>query len=161
MIILGIDPGSNITGYGVIRVEKGEHEYIASGCIRVTEKALSQRLEQVFAGIREVAGLYCPAEAAIEQVFVHQNPNTALKLGQARGAAIVAASLSGLSVAEYSAKQVKSAVVGYGAASKDQVQSMICQLLKLSEKPQEDAADALAVAICHANTTKYVASERN
>ena len=155
MIILGIDPGSNITGYGVIDSEKNQLKYIASGCIRVTEKVLSQRLEQVFSGIREVLGLYCPVEVAIEQVFMHQNANTALKLGQARGAAIVAASLNGLSVAEYSAKQVKSAVVGYGAASKDQVQSMICQLLKLSEKPQVDAADALAVAICHANTRKF------
>ena len=154
-VILGIDPGSNITGYGIIRAEKGEHEYIASGCIRVTEKTIGQRLQQIYAGIREIRGSYCPFEAAIEQVFVHQNPNTALKLGQARGAAIVAASLNGLAVSEYSARQVKSAVVGYGAASKDQVQSMVCQLLKLSEKPQVDAADALAVAICHANTMKF------
>lgn len=151
-IILGIDPGSNITGYGLVCAEKGRLEYVASGCIRVTEKDNAQRLQQVFSGIREVLELYCPIEAAIEQVFFHQNPNTALKLGHARGVAMVAASLNGLSVSEYSVRQIKQAVVGYGAASKDQVQSMVCRLLNLKEHPQEDAADALAVAICHAHS---------
>lgn len=153
-IILGIDPGSNITGYGLVRAEKGQLEYVASGCIRVTEKENAERLKQVFSGIREVLGVYCPVEAAIEEVFFHQNPNTALKLGHARGVAMVAASLNGLPVAEYSARKIKQAVVGYGAASKDQVQSMICRLLSLTEKPQVDAADALAVAICHAHSRK-------
>jgi len=151
-IILGIDPGSCITGYGVIQVESKKIAYIASGCIRMTETEPAQRLQQIFTGIREVLSEFKPTEAAIEQVFMHRNVQSALKLGQARGVAMVAASLVGLPVAEYSAKQIKQAVVGYGAASKQQIQSMVCQLLRLSKSPQADAADALAVAICHANS---------
>lgn len=150
-IILGIDPGSRITGYGVIRVECQKTQYIASGCIRTSGDTVSQRLQQIFHGIREIMSQYPPHEVAIEQIFMHQNPNSALKLGQARGAAMVAASHDGLSVFEYSARQIKQAVVGYGAAQKTQVQHMVKTLLNLSGIPQADAADALAVAICHVN----------
>tara|TARA_B100000989_G_scaffold297827_1_gene284853 strand:- start:4548 stop:5045 length:498 start_codon:yes stop_codon:yes gene_type:complete len=153
-IILGIDPGSRITGYGVIQLDGNRHLYVTSGCIKVTGDDLDQRLHQVFTGIAEVVHTYQPMEAAIEQVFMHQNPNSALKLGQARGAAIVAAANAGMSVAEYSARQVKQAVVGYGAAKKDQVQHMVKTLLNLSGTPQVDAADALAVALCHAQSRK-------
>lgn len=156
-IILGIDPGSNITGYGVINFERQKLQYLASGTIKITAKGLDQRLQQVFSGIREVIHSHKPAEAAIEQVFFHQNPNTALKLGHARGVAMVAASINGLPVAEYSARQIKQAVVGYGAAKKEQVQQMICRLLNLKEPPPEDAADGLAVAICHAHTGNKIA----
>lgn len=150
--ILGIDPGSCITGYGVIRVERKNIAYLASGCIRMTETEPAQRLQQIFSGIREVLAEFKPDEAAIEQVFMHCNVQSALKLGQARGVAMVAASLLGIPVAEYSAKQIKQAVVGYGAASKQQIQAMVCKLLNLDKSPQADAADALAVAICHAHS---------
>jgi crossover junction endodeoxyribonuclease RuvC len=151
-IILGIDPGSCITGYGVIRAIKHDISYISGGCIRVTANFIEQRLQQIFCGIREVIRQYQPEEIAIEQVFMCKNPNSALKLGQARGVAIVASSLEGLYVAEYSPRQIKQAVVGYGGATKVQVQQMIRTLLNLSGIPSKDAADALAVAMCHAHT---------
>lgn len=151
-IILGIDPGSRITGYGVINAVGQKIEYIASGCIRITEKELPQRLGQVFAGVNEIIETYCPQQFAIEQVFMGKNANSALKLGQARGVAIVAAVQHDLPVAEYAARAIKQAVTGKGGAEKTQVQHMVELLLKLPGKPQEDAADALAVAITHAHT---------
>jgi crossover junction endodeoxyribonuclease RuvC len=153
-IILGIDPGSRITGYGVIRVEHKKINYMASGCIRTAGDDTAQRLQQIFHGLRDIMSQYPPHEIAIEQIFMHQNPSSALKLGQARGAAMVAASHDGLPVFEYSARQIKQAVVGYGAAQKTQVQQMVKTLLSLSGIPQADAADALAVAICHMNSKK-------
>ncbi len=150
--ILGIDPGSRITGYAIITAKQKQLIYVSSGCIRVSGKTVSQNLDQIYSGISEVIAKYQPHEAAIEQVFMHQNPGSALKLGQARGVAIVAAAQKSLSVAEYSARQVKQAVVGYGAAKKEQVQQMVCTLLNLSGTPQADAADALAIAICHAHS---------
>jgi crossover junction endodeoxyribonuclease RuvC len=156
MVILGIDPGSCITGFGVIQAESNRLNYVISGHIQVTEEELACRLQQIYSGIREVVLNYQPQEIAVEQVFMHQNPGSALKLGQARGVAIIAASLEGQPVFEYSAKQVKQAVVGYGAAAKTQIQQMICSLLHLSSKPQADAADALAVAVCHANSRKQL-----
>ena len=149
-IIIGIDPGSCITGYGVIKVTRNQHHYLTSGCIRITAENLAQRLQQIYAGLQHVMHEYQPTTAAIEQVFMHQNPNTAIKLGQARGAAIVAVGQYGIEVGEYSARQIKQAVVGYGAAKKEQVQHMVKTLLNLSGTPQVDAADGLAVAICHA-----------
>ena len=149
--ILGIDPGSRITGYGVIEIEGTKSRYVSSGCIRLTEKNIAGRLGQIHAGIMEVMQTVQADEAAVEQVFFYRNSATALKLGQARGAAIVAIAQHSLSVAEYSAQQIKQSVVGYGAATKDQVQHMVCTLLNLSKSPQADAADALAVALCHAN----------
>lgn len=153
-IILGIDPGSRITGYGVIQTNGIEHRYVASGCIRLETNNLNDRLYQIYAGIKEIIATYTPEEAAIEQIFMHQNPGSALKLGQARGVAIVAAANHQITVSEYSARQVKQSVVGYGAAKKEQVQSMVQRLLNLSGVPQKDAADALAIALCHAHSRR-------
>lgn len=163
-LILGIDPGSRKTGFGIINTLGGRHEYVASGVIRLPDSSLPERLQLIFAHVREVIEEYSPQEMAIEQVFMAKSAGSALKLGQARGAAIVAATYSQLPVAEYEAKKIKQSVVGNGAADKIQVQHMIKQLLKLSAMPQEDAADALAVALCHAHTQQHlvrVASARH
>jgi len=152
VIILGIDPGSRLTGYGVVRQYGSKFEYIASGCIRMTTGEMPDRLAQIFDGVREIIRQTQPDVFAIEQVFMARNPDSALKLGQARGAAIVAAKFAGLPVFEYSARQVKQSVVGTGAAAKEQVQHMVKTLLKLPASPQADAADALAVALCHGHT---------
>ncbi|WP_417760597.1 crossover junction endodeoxyribonuclease RuvC [Shewanella sp.] len=151
-IILGIDPGSRITGYGVIQCQGRHQIYLGSGCIRTVSDDLPQRLQQIFTGISEIIRQYQPDQMAIERVFLAKNADSALKLGQARGAAIVASTNAGLPVSEYSATQIKSAVVGTGRAQKAQVQHMITQILKLPGKPQADAADALSVAVCHYHT---------
>ena len=151
-IILGIDPGSRITGYGLIRVVANKAEYLASGCIKVADENLATRLHNVFTGVTEIIRQFKPNEFAIEQVFMAKNPDSALKLGQARGAAIVAATNHTLPVFEYSARQIKQSVVGTGSADKTQVQHMVTHLLKLSSTPQADAADALGVALCHMHT---------
>lgn len=149
-IILGIDPGSRITGYGLVRAHQGKMEYIDSGCIRtLKEDDLSQKLLKIYNGICELMDTYTPSEVAIEQVFMHQNPNSALKLGQARGVAMVAAASHRVKVSEYSAREIKQTVVGYGAAQKAQIGHMVVELLSLNKAPQTDAADALAIAICH------------
>ncbi|AVJ55412.1 crossover junction endodeoxyribonuclease RuvC [Idiomarina sp. OT37-5b] len=158
-IILGIDPGSRLTGYGIIQRHGRHLHYVASGCIRVTGTAaqpltLAEKLKRIHNSVAELITQFQPDEFAIEQVFMARNPDSALKLGQARGAAIVAAACCDLPVAEYSARSIKQAVVGTGAAEKEQVQHMVMALLKLSRRPQADAADALAVAICHANTSR-------
>lgn len=155
-VILGIDPGSRITGYGLIQVFKGENRYLTSGCVRTGEGDMTQRLHKIFQGLHEVMTSYQPVEAAIEQVFMHNNPGSALKLGQARGVAMVAAAVQAVPLAEYSARQIKQAVVGYGAAKKQQVQQMVRYLLKLSHLPEADAADALAVALCHAHSRQSI-----
>lgn len=157
-IILGIDPGSIITGYGVIRSQSGKYEYIASGCIKTGQNGLPEKLKIIFNGISEIINTYCPSEAAIEQVFFHENPNTALKLGQARGTAIAAMATHEVSVAEYSARQIKKTVVGYGAAAKDQIQHMVKILLNIKGEIQTDAADGLAIALCHAYTREGLKS---
>ncbi|WP_019530675.1 crossover junction endodeoxyribonuclease RuvC [Dasania marina] len=151
-IILGIDPGSRKTGFGIINVVGNQHDYITSGVIRLPDTELPERLKVIFESINELIVTYCPQQAAIEQVFMAKNAGAALKLGQARGAAIVACMTAGLEASEYSALQIKQAVVGTGAAKKEQVQHMVKMLLKLPGLPQEDAADALAAAICHAHT---------
>lgn len=156
-VILGIDPGSRVTGYGVIETmgEKlgGEQRYVASGCIRTTKKAeLAVRLEEIFSGLNEIITEFQPEEFAIEKIFMARSAESALKLGHARGVAMLAAVTRGLPISEYEARKVKQAVVGTGAASKDQVQHMVQTLLKIPGKPQSDAADALAIAICHINT---------
>ncbi|MFT0212993.1 crossover junction endodeoxyribonuclease RuvC [Pseudomonas sp. F1_0610] len=150
-IILGIDPGSRITGYGVVRDTGRGCEYVASGCIRTGSGELAERLKAVFTGVQQIVENYQPTTMGIEQVFMAKNADSALKLGQARGSAIVAASLLGVEVSEYSATQVKSAVAGTGRAAKEQVQMMVMHLLKLTQKPQIDASDALAIALCHAH----------
>ncbi len=148
--ILGIDPGSRITGYGVIEVHGQRQHWIASGCVRCAEGDFPSRIARIFSAIEHVATENRVDEVAIERVFLARNPDAALKLGQARGAAIAAVARLSLPVAEYSAREVKRAAVGRGAASKGQVQMMVTRLLSLPATPQADAADALAVALCHA-----------
>jgi crossover junction endodeoxyribonuclease RuvC len=150
--ILGIDPGLRVTGFGVIERHGSELVYVASGCIRSNDKqALPERIATLFGGIGEVVATYAPDQAAVEKVFVNVNPQSTLLLGQARGAALSALVHAGLPVAEYTALQVKQAVVGHGKAAKEQVQHMVVRLLNLPGAPNADAADALACAICHAH----------
>lgn len=152
-LILGIDPGSVKTGFGIINVVGSRHEYVTSGVIRLpAQEAIPARLKIIHDSLLEIIELHSPQFAAVEQVFMAKSAGSALKLGQARGAAIVACVVSGLEVAEYSALQIKKAVVGTGAAEKEQVQHMVKLLLNLPAMPQEDAADALGAAICHAHT---------
>jgi crossover junction endodeoxyribonuclease RuvC len=150
--ILGVDPGLGITGYGVVEKHGSLLTYVASGRIVSDERqALAQRLATILEGLEQVIAAHAPGEVAVEKVFVNVNPQSTLLLGQARGAAICAAVLAHLPVAEYTALQVKQAVVGMGHAKKEQVQEMVKRLLKLSAAPGADAADALACAICHAH----------
>ncbi|MBM9518519.1 crossover junction endodeoxyribonuclease RuvC [Desulforhopalus vacuolatus] len=152
MRVLGIDPGSRILGYGVIEASGSRLVYITCGTIRTTVKyPLAWRLNEIFDGLNEVIQTHRPEVAAVEDVFMSSNARSALKLGQARGAAIVAAMQNGLKVYDYPPRQVKQAVAGYGQAEKVQVQQMVKVLLKLQGSPSADAADALAVAICHTN----------
>ena len=152
MLVLGIDPGSRTTGYGIIDVRGNKLNYIDCGCIRAGDGPLPERLKTIFSTLQEVIEQHKPDQVAIEEVFMGRNAASALKLGQARGAAMSACLQHDLSVDEYSARQVKQAVVGAGAAEKGQVQHMVKALLSISDNIAEDAADALAVAICHANT---------
>ena len=150
--ILGIDPGLRITGFGVIDKIGQKLAYVTSGCIKSNDKdSLPERLKTLLDGIGEVIALHRPHEAAVEKVFVNVNPQSTLLLGQARGAAISALVGAHLPVAEYTALQVKQAVVGHGKAAKEQVQAMVTRLLQLPGVPSADAADALACAICHAH----------
>jgi len=149
--ILGIDPGLRVTGFGVIDKIGSQLIYVTSGCIKVPEGELPARLKSIFDHLREIIAAHQPAQVAVEKVFVNVNPSSTLLLGQARGAAICAAVSHDLIVAEYTALQVKQAVVGSGHAKKEQVQEMVKRLLKLSAAPGADAADALACAICHAH----------
>ena len=152
--VLGIDPGSRRTGYGVIETDlRGRAPvYVASGCIRAERGPLPERLAEIYRGVLALIEQHQPGEVAIEQVFMARNPQSALTLGQARGVAIAAVVARELAVSEYAARQVKLAVVGTGRASKEQVQHMVRELLSLSGIPQADAADALAIALCHVNT---------
>jgi len=152
--ILGIDPGSRITGYGLIDGSAGAVSYVASGAIRTPAGGFPARLKTIFESIAALINTYAPAELAVEQVFVHRNPESALKLGQARGAALCAGVVAGLEVGEYTPRQIKLAVVGSGGAEKEQVQYMVKRLLGLTGTIQADAADALAVALCHANRSR-------
>ncbi|RMG31422.1 MAG: crossover junction endodeoxyribonuclease RuvC [Gammaproteobacteria bacterium] len=151
MRILGIDPGSRATGYGIIEIQGSRHWHVTSGVLQVSGADITARLGGVFAGIRALAREYQPAEAAIERVFMARNADAALKLGQARGAALCGLAEAGCPVAEYAPREIKLAVVGTGAADKRQVQHMVRRLLGLPEAPPADAADALAVALCHAH----------
>jgi len=149
--ILGIDPGSNITGFGIIEVHKLNFTYIGSGCIK-TSGSLTDKITTIFNGVNQVIKEYQPDIVVIERAFMRPdrpNPDAAIKLGHARGAIISAAGFNKIAMVEYSPNQIKKVVAGKGHASKDQVSFMVCELLKLSTKPQSDAADALAGAICH------------
>ncbi len=150
--ILGIDPGLRITGFGVVEKSGGRLAYVASGCVRTPEQgSLPLRLKTILGGLRQVIAEHKPQQIAVEIVFVNVNPQSTLLLGQARGAAICAAVDAELPVAEYTALQVKQSVVGHGHAAKEQVLHMVRRLLALPGDPAEDAADALACAICHAH----------
>ena len=150
--ILGIDPGLRVTGFGVIEKAGARLTYVASGCIRTDgEASLPERLGTIHAGVRELVAQYRPDQSVIEIVFVNVNPQSTLLLGQARGAAITGLVAGGLEVAEYTALQIKQAVVGNGKAAKEQVQHMVRRLLALPADPKADAADALACAIAHAH----------
>ena len=151
MRILGIDPGLRVTGYGVIEKQGSKLVYVASGCIKSSTGELPARLKAILNCVEEVIRMHRPVEVAIEKVFVNVNPQSTLLLGQARGAAICAAVHHELEVAEYTALQVKQAVVGNGHAKKEQVQEMVKRLLSLPSHPSPDSADALACAICHAH----------
>jgi len=153
MRILGIDPGTGTTGYGIIDVEGNRLRHVDNGIIKTrSNEALPLRLKTIYDGLTSILREFSPETVAVEQVFLAKNPRAALTLGHARGTAVLSAVNLGLEVHEYSALQVKSAVVGYGQAGKQQVQQMVKALLNLPEVAQEDAADALAVAICHANS---------
>jgi crossover junction endodeoxyribonuclease RuvC len=151
--ILGIDPGSRITGWGVIEMQGAKLALVANGCIRTTEGPLPPRLRQIHEGLLSVIAEHRPAEYAVEEVFMRVNVGTALILGQARGIALLAGASAGLTFAEYAPAQIKRALVGNGRADKAQVQHMVKLLLKLNATStlQADAADALAIAICHAH----------
>ena len=150
--ILGIDPGSRVTGFGVIDAEGSRTVYIASGCVRVHGDSLAERLQVIFEGVSNVVSTHRPDEMAVEQVFVNRNAGSALKLGQARGAAVVAGVQASLPVFEYTPAQVKQAITGKGNAAKEQMQHMVRLLLSLPSAPPADAADALAIALCHGHT---------
>ena len=150
--VLGIDPGSRSTGYGVVEISNRRAHYVASGCISAQQAELPQRLGTIFHGISQIVSEFAPTTIAIESVFMAKNAAAALKLGQARGVAIAAGVARDLPVFEYAARQVKQAVVGTGRANKEQVAHMVRVLLQLPGTPKADAADALAIALCHVNT---------
>ena len=152
--IIGIDPGSRITGYGVLDSDGYRHRYVSSGFINIKGDALPERLGAIFSEIGGIIEQWQPETMAVEQVFVNRNVDSALKLGQARGAAICAGVNAKLAIGEYSPRSIKKAVVGSGSAEKEQVQHMVRMLLKLESPLQNDEADALAVAICHAHHFK-------
>jgi crossover junction endodeoxyribonuclease RuvC len=158
MKILGIDPGLRTTGFGVIHKQGNKLSYVASGTIKTPDADLPQRLKTILGSVSEIIRTYAPDCAAVEKVFVNVNPQSTLLLGQARGAAICALVSADLAVAEYTALQIKQAVVGHGKAQKQQVQDMVQRLLSLSGMPSTDAADALGVAICHAHSGEALAT---
>lgn len=156
-VILGIDPGSRVTGYGLVRVERHRVTHIDNGCIQLGSAALSERLVMLHDQLCAVIDEHLPHEAAIEKVFMNRNADSALKLGHARGVAMLTVCKSGLKTAEYTATAIKQTVVGRGHAGKGQVQHMVKALLGLDALPASDAADALAAAICHAHMREGLA----
>lgn len=147
--ILGIDPGSRKTGFGVIESGRYHPQYLVSGVIRVEKYSGAERLKNIFESVTQIIEQYQPDVVAVEKVFVYKNPNSAIILGQARGVILCAAALKNIPIMEYTPTQIKSTIVGQGHAGKAQIQFMVQNLLKLSQSPQEDAADALACALCH------------
>lgn len=160
MRVIGLDPGSRVTGFGVIETKGSSFRHIESGNVRLPDLALPERLREIFDRLSQVIERTQPEVMAVEKVFMARNAQSALTLGQARGVAIVAAANHGLEIREYSALQVKQALVGRGRAAKQQVQHMVRILLELQQPPPMDTADALACAICHLNTTQGAARIR-
>jgi crossover junction endodeoxyribonuclease RuvC len=156
--VIGIDPGSRITGYGLVDTDGFRHKYVSSGFIQIKADTLGDKLGIIFSEVSRIVSTWQPESMAIEQVFVKRNVDSALKLGQARGAAICAGVQAELPIGEYTPRAIKKAVVGSGAADKQQIQHMIQRLLGLDELPQSDEADALAIAICHAHHIKVRSS---
>lgn len=155
--ILGIDPGSRTTGYGVVDFDGGRPRYVASGCVKSGDGSFCERLRTIYCGVAELAAEFQPQAVAIESVFMHRNAMSALKLGQARSAALCATFGLDIAVHEYAPREIKQAIVGTGAATKDQVQHMVIALLNLQGRPLPDAADALATALCHGHQRQTVA----
>lgn len=156
-VILGIDPGSRVTGFGVIAVSRHRVRHVDDGCIRLGDGPLDDRLVTLFEALADVIARHRPAEAAVEKVFMNRNADSALKLGHARGVALLAARRGGLAVSEYAPNQIKQALVGRGHADKAQVQHMVKALLELERAPAADAADALGAAVCHAHMREGLA----
>ncbi len=157
MIILGIDPGLRITGWGVIKREGSRLIHLAHGTVKSDAAApLAVRLVQLHDGLLSVIDDWCPAAAAVEETFVNKNPASTLKLGAARGVALLMPALRGVPVFEYAANHIKKAVVGVGHADKNQIYAMVCRLLPPAKSAGADAADALAIAICHAHQAKQI-----
>ena len=158
-VLLGIDPGSRKTGFGIIRIDRNQPSYVPSGTIRLPVKEpLSLRLKVLYESLSQIIATHQPTVAAIESVFMAKSADSALKLGHARGAAMVACVMNDLEVHEYAARQIKQSVVGTGAATKQQIQHMVTVLLGLSAEPAEDAADGLAAALCHCHTQGLAAT---
>lgn len=157
MVILGIDPGTATTGYGIIEEKGGKLSVVDYGVILTESKRpLEQRLEKLYDQLEEIIEEYNPEEIAVEELFFSNNAKTAMSVGQARGVILLATQKAGIPVSEYTPNQVKNGICGYGSADKKQVQKMVTMLLNLSETPQpDDAADALAIAICHSSSRKY------
>ena len=147
--ILGIDPGSRLTGFGVVDFCGDTASYVASGTVKSVEGSFPERLRQIFETVGGIVDEYRPDIVSVESVFMHKNASSALKLGQARSAALCATFVHGAEVFEYAPREIKQAIVGTGAASKEQVQHMVVSMLRLDGVPAEDAADALAAALCH------------
>lgn len=153
MLVLGVDPGSRLTGYGLVEFTGNRLRHVAHGVIKANaEESMPKRLALIFTELKRVISDYKPEEAGVENIFTARNSQSALKLGHARGVILLAAELQGVPVSEYTPLQIKSAVVGYGRAEKEQVQDMVRRLLALTKKAPADASDALAVAICHGRT---------
>ena len=152
--VIGVDPGSRKTGYGIIEISLSKINYVTSGHISAADEVFPKRLGVIYSEVLELATSYEVQEMAIEDVFLAKNPNSALKLGQARGVAIAAGIAKDLEIFEYAARQVKKTIVGKGGASKAQIQHMVRVLLNLPGVPQSDAADGLAIALCHAHSTR-------
>jgi len=147
--ILGIDPGSRFTGFGVLDFAGNQATYVASGTVKSVDGDFPNRLKQIFESVSSIVDEYAPDVVAIESVFMHKNASSALKLGQARSAALCATFAGNVEIHEYAPREIKQAIVGTGSASKEQVQHMVVSLLSLESTPAVDAADALAAALCH------------
>ena len=156
--VMGIDPGSRLTGFGVLDFDGDKATYVASGFINSIKGEFPERLKAIYDAVSELVGEYDPDVVAVESVFVHKNPGSALKLGHARSAAICGTFQSNATVFEYAPREIKLAVVGSGSATKEQVQHMVVSILKLEGSPSADAADALAAALCHGHRRRLGAS---